>query len=72
MGSFPNYRVNHLPPTTFSAVLSAVVWLNRAVRPEGGQLIIELFHHSATITVRAACPSAGSDPSRAAKAAKIQ
>jgi hypothetical protein len=46
--------------------------LNRAVRPEGGQLIIELFHRFATTIVRAACPSASSDPSRVAKAAKIQ
>jgi hypothetical protein len=46
--------------------------LNRAVRPEGGQLITELFHRLAALALRTACPSAISAPSRVAKAAKIQ
>jgi hypothetical protein len=69
---FPNYRVNHLPPTTFGAGISAVARLNRAVRPEGGQLTIELFHRFSAIALRAACPSASRDSSRDAKAAKVQ
>jgi hypothetical protein len=46
--------------------------LDRAVRPEGGRLITELLHRLEATTVRAACPSASSDPSRVAKAAKSQ
>jgi hypothetical protein len=47
-----------------------VARLNRAVRPEGGLLITKLFHGLAAITLRAACPAASSDPSRAANAVK--
>jgi hypothetical protein len=47
-----------------------VARLNRAVRPEGGLLITKLFHGFAAITLRAACPAASSDPSRAAYAVK--
>jgi hypothetical protein len=46
--------------------------LNRAVRPEGGPLIAELFHRFAALALRAACPSASSDASRVANVRKTQ
>jgi hypothetical protein len=47
-----------------------VARLIRAVRPEGGLLVTARFHGLAAITLRAACPAASCEPSRAAHVAK--